>query len=700
MLTSNQLDAFTQPIIDLFEEYAQTVINDIARRLAGLHFASAAWQVQRLSESGKLYESILAELETITGLSEAELRKIFRKAGVKAMAFDDAIYKKAGLDPLPLNLSPAMAQTLAAGLAKTQGVMRNLTMTTALTGQEAFISAADLAYMQITTGAFDYNTAIRQAVKQVAADGVSVINYANGRRDQLDVAMRRTVLTGMNQTAGELQMRRADEMGQDLVQTSAHIGARNKGSGPMNHESWQGRIFSRSSKPGKYPDFVAETGYGTGPGLCGWNCVVGDTIVSGPTAQAAYRREYSGEIVTIRTARNKELSITPNHPILTTHGWVSAGLLRKGDDIVCRRSSDGTEGAGPNDDKRPTSIKDVFCALGKSGKRIMVSGSSKDFHGDGSNRKIDIVFSNGLLRNSGCTPTAKQFIKSGLSLAPDFPGSLVPEGALAQIFFCTFHAAHGIVGWASERLSLFRRHSSNALEHSLRSVLGKRDAKFRKVLSNSPFGNACFDGNLILPHPVVIHREQIAGRNPIASQDIRSPISASINSIPLQAVDDGLEGTAVFFGNGGGCGPDAVEIDNIVFVERKSTQGSFIHVYNLETEGGWYYANGIITHNCRHSFFPFFAGISQNAYDQATLDDYAGRMVSYNGKEMSLYDATQTQRSIERKIRYWKRQAGALKAADLDAAVETAKVSEWQARMRSFIKQTGLDRQYVREQVS
>jgi SpoVK/Ycf46/Vps4 family AAA+-type ATPase len=185
---------------------------------------------------------------------------------VKSMRFDDSIYKAAGLNPLPLNLSPAMAQVLAAGLRKTNGVMHNLTMTTAIDASNKFQNAADLAYMQITSGAMSYDEAIRAAIKDVASQGLSTINFAGGRTDQLDVAMRRAVLTGVNQTTGNLTIARADELGCDLVQTSAHIGAR------PEHEEWQGQVFSRSGTDPDYPDFVSSTGYGTGEGLLGWNC--------------------------------------------------------------------------------------------------------------------------------------------------------------------------------------------------------------------------------------------------------------------------------------------------------------------------------------------------------------------------------------------------------------------------------------------
>ena len=71
---------------------------------------------------------------------------------------------------------------------------------------------------------------------------------------------------GINQSAGKLQMELADEVGCDLVEVSAHAGAR------PEHAIWQGKIYSRSGKSDKYPDFVTATGYGTGAGLCGWNC--------------------------------------------------------------------------------------------------------------------------------------------------------------------------------------------------------------------------------------------------------------------------------------------------------------------------------------------------------------------------------------------------------------------------------------------
>lgn len=70
--------------------------------------------------------------------------------------------------------------------------------------------------MQITSSAFDYNTAIRNAVKAAASEGTEVL-YPSGHRDKLDVAVRRAVLTGVGQTCRELSETNAQDMGCDLM---------------------------------------------------------------------------------------------------------------------------------------------------------------------------------------------------------------------------------------------------------------------------------------------------------------------------------------------------------------------------------------------------------------------------------------------------------------------------------------------------
>lgn len=321
MLTSDQFDVLVQPLTEFWREYTDSVINDIARRLAKLGdpsqvTATAAWQAQRLSESGLLYEDILKQVSRKTGISQAMLRKAFQEAGVKTMKFDDDIYRAAGLNPAPLNLSPAMLQVLQTGLTRTGGIVENFTRTTALAGQQSFLRASDLAYQQVVTGAFDYGTAIKSAVKRVSSEGLKVVSYTR-RTDQLDVAVRRAVLTGIGQTTAMMQDTRAAEMGSDLVQMSSHIGAR------PEHAEWQGRVFSRSGTSDKYPPFIESTGYGTVTGYAGINCRHTQFPFFEGLSENAYNQatldeyanktvKYNGEDVPIYEATQKQRYIERN----------------------------------------------------------------------------------------------------------------------------------------------------------------------------------------------------------------------------------------------------------------------------------------------------------------------------------------------------------------------------------------------------
>lgn len=63
--------------------------------------------------------------------------------------------------------------------------------------------------------------------------------------------------------------------------------------------------------------------------------------------------------------------------------------------------------------------------------------------------------------------------------------------------------------------------------------------------------------------------------------------------------------------------------------------------------------------NCRHDWYPYYEG-SARTYTQEILDEYKKQKVTYNGKEMSLYEANQIQRKIERQIRNDKKQLAGL----------------------------------------
>ena len=268
MLKPEYLQRVPDGMIKLYAQAEMDILENMAVRIAryGYWIPAVEHQAKMLEEAGMVREEILARLKTLTGRTDRELRQLMQEAGGVALKSDDAVYRRQGLNPPPVSASEDLQKILQAGYEKTAGTFRNLTLTTARTAAHQFEQALDRAYMQITLGGMDSSTAIRSTIKQLSAEGVGAIRYPTGRTDSIEVAVRRAVVTGVNQTALRLQDARADEMGADLVEVSAHAGAR------PSHAQWQGGIYSRSGKSRKYPDFVKATGYGTGAGLGGWNC--------------------------------------------------------------------------------------------------------------------------------------------------------------------------------------------------------------------------------------------------------------------------------------------------------------------------------------------------------------------------------------------------------------------------------------------
>ena len=182
---------------------------------------------------------------------------------VKNARADNIIFK----DALGHGVSDINAQVMLASIQKTRADLSRLTITTAYTTEQQFVNVANAAYMQVVTGAFDYDTAMKNACNKLAADGVTGVQYRNGKPVRLNIepAVRMNILTGVNQTASAMTLNNCDELGCDLVETTAHIGAR------PEHAAWQGEVFSISGTNPKYRPFsVCELG--TVTGLCGINC--------------------------------------------------------------------------------------------------------------------------------------------------------------------------------------------------------------------------------------------------------------------------------------------------------------------------------------------------------------------------------------------------------------------------------------------
>lgn len=271
MLQPDYLDHAPDEMVQLWQQVEDDILRDVARRIGKMDgmTPTANWQLWRYEQVEAVREDVVKLLAKYSGKSEREIRRILQEACTAALEADDEIYFHYGKTPTQFEESKTLQNLLNAGYKQTSGTWSNLTATTANTVTGAFERVLDEAWLKVNSGAFDYKSAVKTAVDTLA-DDMPYITYPTGHTDTLEVAARRAILTGVNQTAGKLQDARMEEMGVEYVETTAHGGAR------PTHAEWQGKRFHLGGDKvldGKlYKDFVRETGYGTGAGLCGWNC--------------------------------------------------------------------------------------------------------------------------------------------------------------------------------------------------------------------------------------------------------------------------------------------------------------------------------------------------------------------------------------------------------------------------------------------
>jgi SPP1 gp7 family putative phage head morphogenesis protein len=324
------------------------------------------------------------------------------------------------------------------------------------------------------------------------------------------------------------------------------------------------------------------------------NCLTGDALVTATNdVTSVSKRWYDGDVIVIKTAANRELTCTPNHPILTGSGWIAAGALDIGNDVISKLSTDSFAAFNGDHQNVPATIHDFSESFVSAGKvsAMPVPMSGGDFHGDGIGSDVAVVYSKRLLGNGLNTPVNQHGIENiFVSRLANSAGALFGLGGGKQSGKFGWLTPSGVISSLGELLSLFggsRCHSCGLL---LAGVSGMDSGVSEGAHSN---GSA-------EAHNFSYSRD--ADARIIKTQSL-SHINADFassgaDSGSIEPADDGVNIDAKLASDLLAGSAGSVARDKIINIERKSFVG---HVYNLETDKGWYVANGIITHNCRCS---------------------------------------------------------------------------------------------------
>ena len=348
-------------------------------------------------------------------------------------------------------------------------------------------------------------------------------------------------------------------------------------------------------------------------------CVVPGTFVSGPEANVSMMRKFEGEVVTLSTAGGHHLTVTPNHPVLTRRGWVPAGLLREGDDLVRGPRVNRGVVSRPDEDHVPSRIEDVMRAMSvmlPSGG-LSVPGSAEQFHGDGAfNSEVDVVDVRDLLRHEIHASLGEPSSELNLKVtAGSFAANgLVEDRGGASVLLTPADGAPsgGLVRGGDLCDSLRLRQAGSS---ELPSVAGSAyfDARLASPALNDFAGDAGRFGNGVEAFTLAVPTEGIGVNGDAAARLV--PMGVKFDPTVAYADPDGFR---VYAENGADLLARLagfVEFDRLVNKRFGDYSG---HVYNLSTTEGWYNANGITVSNCDCTITPE-DGTVPDGYDPDAL---------------------------------------------------------------------------------
>lgn len=227
----------------------------------------ALWKLRKLQQLGKLREFNVKTVRERRGALLAAVRKeIEAEAFKRAGMVDDATAGagKSLASVLPANADPQLIavidtwektaakkfdQAFAPMLAKSEQIYTD-TIYKAVAKQQMGISGRQ---------------AIAEACSEWSQQGLQALTDSAGRQWTTEAYAQAVIRSNMTQAATETQFTRMEELGEDLVEISSHLGARPK------CEPYQGRIYSLSGTSKNYPP-LSSTSYGEPDGLFGVNC--------------------------------------------------------------------------------------------------------------------------------------------------------------------------------------------------------------------------------------------------------------------------------------------------------------------------------------------------------------------------------------------------------------------------------------------
>lgn len=333
-------------------------------------------------------------------------------------------------------------------------------------------------------------------------------------------------------------------------------------------------------------------------------CFPAGVLVSGPEPVAGSSRYYSGELVVLTIANGEQLSVTPNHPILTQNGWVPAGFLKQGDYVVCGPSGERAAAfINKHNYHSPAAIEQVVESFPMVSAEMPTA--APDFHGDGAGSDVHVVRANRLLGDASDASALQHVFEDDFMLGHvntlPLSSDILPSLGFP---YSEFERVDAITVPVAEDGPSFLQRNSGGLQFKGFLETAALDTSETQRRSDSvtayaeQFRDPVFGHSLGVQSGNLMVRQEHLGVG--HSCDLVPADLPCLSTITEQAT--GLEFGSEPLGADAESRSDALRslasdicLNRVLKVDRRRFSG---HVYNLQTVPHWYIANSVIVANC------------------------------------------------------------------------------------------------------
>ncbi|QIK56662.1 hypothetical protein G7059_01775 [Erysipelothrix sp. HDW6A] len=275
MLTDKQISLLAQPLIDTYSKVELELLLWIAERFSAYSYVGGdlEWKLSQLAKIGGLDEKAIKIIAQLNELPFEQVKKAITDAGIQSIDFKT--YRKAyelGATPVSVD-NIAFNDVIQSVYGEVAGELRLIHQEISNAVPRIYMQVLDQINLETTTGIYDYNTSLSRALTKLADKGITAQTYYRTNKEgikipveySIEAVARRTIVSAISRSSNTHNAKVADDLEAEYFATSQHLGARDKGEGHKNHESWQGEYFHKDI-------FNDVTGYGLVDGLGGVNC--------------------------------------------------------------------------------------------------------------------------------------------------------------------------------------------------------------------------------------------------------------------------------------------------------------------------------------------------------------------------------------------------------------------------------------------